>query len=212
MTDPLIFDTIQRFSNLAKEHLSAAIQHNRHIKAYRSLPKETPNGADYSQEWQVLQKHVKPWIWGAGTAFVIFANFRISKHFTSGNCFIRNKTIALVSSNVKKNNHNNRIHSAEKQLSYLQTLPLDLMSSILFGISAALFLTDLEKMKQDFANIPLVQGNSLVSDELCPSFLEEFSTVNPSLWYSKEALSNTTLQSIRTFCENCQKRKDMSHS
>jgi hypothetical protein len=69
-------------------------------------------------------------------------------------------------------------------------------------------LTVEEKVKQDIGTIPLVKGKSLISETLCDPFLKEYQKVDPTLWKSKEGRNSSSLQTIQTFCRNCQKRQD----
>jgi hypothetical protein len=76
------------------------------------------------------------------------------------------KTGAYLFENLQKK-------KPKQQASDALSIPIDiLLSSLLVGASTALFLTDEVKMqKNDLANIPLVKGRSLVSEELCSDFI-----------------------------------------
>jgi len=62
-------------------------------------------------------------------------------------------------------------------------------------------------MQNDLADIPLVKGRSLVSDELCTDFIKEYNNMPPQIWTSKNAAESTSMQAIKTFIENCNKRE-----
>lgn len=208
MSDPTIVDTIKRFYDVARNQLSKAIQEDRHRKAYYN--DSTSSGQDqthlaYSHELRILQSHFKPLIWGAGTTLVVFATFRLSKH-TGKLVQNTNSSSPYLRYQFEKLNRN---RTTREQLSDLPSLPLDLLLSFLVGTSTAIFLTDDEKVKQDVGNIPLVQGKSLFSETLCAPFLEEYQKIDPALWKSKEGRNSASLQTIRTFCMNCQKRNDV---
>lgn len=89
------------------------------------------------------------------------------------------------------------------------SIPADIFLSLIIGTSAALFLTDQTKRQKDFANAPLVEGRSFVSDELCPQFVQEFSKTPSHVWNSKEASENVSMRTIQMFVENCQKRQQL---
>jgi hypothetical protein len=93
------------------------------------------------------------------------------------------------------------------KLSDATSIPADIFLSMIVGVSSALFLSDEEKIKDDLAQMPLIQGRSLVSEELCTDFIKEYEKVLPQLWTSNEAKENTSMQAIRCFVTNCQKRQ-----
>lgn len=208
MPEPTVVDTIKRFYDVACNRLSKAIQEDRHKKAY--YKDSTSSEQDqihlaYSHELRILQSHFKPLIWGAGTSLVVFATFRLSKH--TGKLVQNTKSSSPHLRYQFENLNRNRTTGA--QLSDLSSVPLDLLLSFLVGTSTAIFLTDDEKVKQDIGNLPLVQGKSLLSETLCVPFLEEYQKIDPALWKSKEGRNSASLQTIRTFCMNCQKRNDV---
>lgn len=201
-----VTDTVKRFYNVAYKELSKAIQEDRHKKAYYS--NQDKEHLAYSHEFKILQSHFKPLMWGVGTTFVVFFTFRISK-YTGRLVQNHNYHNSSFSPFPYRFEHSNRSRSTKEQLSDLASVPLDLLLSLLIGTSTAIFLTDDEKVKQDIGNIPLVQGKSLFSDTLCKPFLEEYQNIDPALWDSREGRNSSSLQTIRTFCWNCQKRKEV---
>ena len=64
-------------------------------------------------------------------------------------------------------------------------------------------------MKDDLARMPLVQGRSLISEELCFDFIKEHDKIQPQVWTSKEAIESSSMQAIREFVHNCQKRESL---
>ena len=61
-------------------------------------------------------------------------------------------------------------------------------------------------MQNDLANIPLVKGRSLVSEELCSDFIREYYRLPKQLWSSENDAEIRSLNAIGDFVENCQKR------
>jgi hypothetical protein len=101
------------------------------------------------------------------------------------------------------------LRTSKQRVSDALSIPIDiLLSSLLVGASTALFLTDEVKMqKNDLANIPLVKGRSLVSEELCSDFIREYNRLPKQLWSSgKNDAENLSLNAIGNFVGNCQKR------
>lgn len=99
--------------------------------------------------------------------------------------------------------------SQKEKLSEASSIPVDIFLSLIVGASAALFLTDDVKMKDDLARMPLVQGRSLISEELCFDFIKEHDKIPAQVWTSKEAIESSSMQAIRTFVHNCQKRESL---
>jgi len=111
-------------------------------------------------------------------------------------------------------------------LSNLSTLPVDLAISLLVGISTSIFLTRTEDLLQDVSKAPLLQGKSVLREELCPPFTQEMKSINrgyhtytPSgndadekqkvsfqeLWKDENIGDFDTLKAIRDFVANCQR-------
>ena len=152
---------------------------------------------------QSLKPHYKPLIWGVGTAVALFATFRVSK--STGSLRKTPKGSYLFDKLQQSK-------SQTEKLSEASSIPVDIFLSLIVGVSAALFLTDDVKMKDDLARMPLVQGRSLISEELCFDFIKEHDKIQPQVWTSKEAIESSSMQAIRTFVHNCQKRESLIHS
>lgn len=61
-------------------------------------------------------------------------------------------------------------------------LCLDTFVSLSIGSYASLYLTDKQKMMNQFTEIPLVEGRSLLSEELCGDFTREFQKFDRQVW------------------------------
>lgn len=208
-----VTETVKRFYDVAYKELSKAIQEDRHKKAYYyNHQEDSKEHLDYSDELNILKSNFKPLIWGVGTAFVVFSTFRISKYTGKLVKTHPNDSSSPSSSSFffryRFENSSRYSRSTKEQLSDLASVPLDLLLSFFIGTSTAIFLTDEEKVMQDIGTIPLVKGKSLISETLCTPFLKEYQKVDPALWKSKEGRNSSSLQTIQTFCRNCQKRQD----
>ncbi|KAL3778642.1 hypothetical protein ACHAW5_007532 [Stephanodiscus triporus] len=61
-------------------------------------------------------------------------------------------------------------------------LSLDTFVSLSVGAYASLYFIDKDKMMKKFAEIPLVEGRSLLSEELCGDFAKEFKKFDRRTW------------------------------
>ena len=84
-------------------------------------------------------------------------------------------------------------------------LGLDLTVSVSLATYAASIFTDKKKIMKDMSQIPLVQGRSLVSDELCDDFIDVYRGIPKKVWKKYEGNSEP-LDAITAFVMNCMKR------
>jgi len=127
--------------------------------------------------------------------------------------------------NMNMGNHPSSYQNQKNALlSNLSTLPVDLAISLLVGISTSIFLTRPEDLLHDVSKAPLLQGKSVLREELCPSFTQEMDRINrgyhtytPSgkdavekqvvpfqdLWKDENIGDFATLKAIRDFVANC---------
>ncbi|KAL7534619.1 hypothetical protein ACHAWF_004889 [Thalassiosira exigua] len=61
-------------------------------------------------------------------------------------------------------------------------LTLDLFVSFSLGAYASLYFVDKNKMMKTFTDLPLVEGRSLLSEELCEDFAREFRKFDREIW------------------------------
>jgi len=95
-------------------------------------------------------------------------------------------------------------------------LSLDTFVSLSIGAYASLYFVNKDKMMDQFADIPLVEGRSLLSEELCLDFTQEFQKLDRQSWDKKHpSLSggqpNSTgrtdfRKTIQGFVVNCRRR------
>jgi len=81
---------------------------------------------------------------------------------------------------------------------------LDMFVSLSMAAYGAIIFSDKEDMIKEVAEIPLVEGRSLISDELCHDFYEQYRH------YPRQVFENTDdvlLKSISGFVRNCLKRQ-----
>eukprot|EP00980_Cylindrotheca_fusiformis_P013048 scaffold3267_cov140-Cylindrotheca_fusiformis.AAC.10 len=90
----------------------------------------------------------------------------------------------------------------------------DTVLSLMMAANISLYYTDMQKIKQELTDLPLVPGKSLVSDALCPDLTAEWQKVveeqNPAyrrlLAQNQDTPLGLYMNGIKHFCENCQRR------
>jgi hypothetical protein len=166
---------------------------------------------DYDSELKILKPHFKPVMWGIGTTMTLFFSFRVSRH--TGKIFIRKKGFSFERVHVAKPGTN--VQKKEKMKEDLLSIPMDILLSFIVGCSTALFLTDEKKLYRDIAKVPLVEGRSSFSDDLCTDFIRQYNQVPRDFWTSRvdEERSERVIDeygSLRMFQQvtlNCKKRQ-----
>eukprot|EP00554_Chaetoceros_debilis_P016710 CAMPEP_0194114804 /NCGR_PEP_ID=MMETSP0150-20130528/21520_1 /TAXON_ID=122233 /ORGANISM="Chaetoceros debilis, Strain MM31A-1" /LENGTH=277 /DNA_ID=CAMNT_0038805111 /DNA_START=166 /DNA_END=1000 /DNA_ORIENTATION=- len=73
-----------------------------------------------------------------------------------------------------------------------------------FGFTGWVACSDKNKILNEMAEIPLIQGKSDISDKLCGDFIAIHQDIRPQFW---NEYSDDTLTAIQTFVKNCEKRK-----
>ena len=97
-------------------------------------------------------------------------------------------------------------------------LLLDSFVSLSIGAYASMFFTDTNKMMQKFSTIPLVEGRSLLSEQLCGDFTQEFRNYDRQIWNSRhpsltggDVSRSEDIEGFRDliqgFVANCQRRE-----
>ncbi len=196
---------IQRFIDVTQNKLIEVTNEKRH-KVYSD--RETIE--DYKDELNILKSHTKPIMWGLGTAITLFASFRLSK-FT-GALRVKRRYgygVGYEFENLKKGSESARKSSndtTKQQMSNLASIPADLFLSTVVGLSATMFLTEVDKLQRDLASLPLIKGRSLIADELCEDFIKEYKAIPDEVLNTDEARRSDSLRNIKTFVDNCQAR------
>ena len=93
----------------------------------------------------------------------------------------------------------------------LMRLSLDTFVSLSIGAYTSLWFVDKDKMMRSFSDIPLVEGRSLLSEELCGDFTKEFKKLDPQIWDRRSSTVDhdekmNFRNTIQRFVVNCQRR------
>jgi len=96
-------------------------------------------------------------------------------------------------------------------------LLLDSFVSLSIGAYASIFFTDTTKMMEKFSTVPLVEGRSLLSEQLCGDFSQEFQKYDRQIWNSNHPsltggdVSGEDIDGFREliqgFVVNCKRRE-----
>jgi len=91
---------------------------------------------------------------------------------------------------------------------FLKTLKLglDLALSLVISAYGSLLFVDRKKLMDDMSKIPLVEGRSLVSDELCDEFVNVYRIIPKQTWDKYQGKSDA-LDAIGGFVKNCIRRE-----
>jgi hypothetical protein len=82
---------------------------------------------------------------------------------------------------------------------------LDLFVATSMGMYGSAIWTDKNKLMNDLANIPLVEGKSIISEELCDDFIDVYRHIPKRTWDKYNGRSEP-LDAISLFVQNCLKR------
>ncbi len=81
---------------------------------------------------------------------------------------------------------------------------LDSFVSLSMAAYGSIIFTDQNQMIQDLSEVPLIEGRSLISDELCSDFIQVYRQTPKHVF---EANNDIMMKSIRNFVLNCAKRQ-----
>ena len=83
---------------------------------------------------------------------------------------------------------------------------LDVFVSMSLGAWGSVLFTDSKKLMNDLSDIPLVEGRSLVSEELCTDFIDVYKAIPKKTWdiYDNKSVP---LDAISNFVKNCLRRQ-----
>jgi len=85
-------------------------------------------------------------------------------------------------------------------------LCLDLFVSTTVALYSSAVFTDKKKLVGDVADLPLVEGRSLLADELCGDFSREYRAIPQEVW-AKHRGETPILNAIEEFVINCKRRE-----
>lgn len=88
---------------------------------------------------------------------------------------------------------------------------LDVFVSGMMALYMSAVWTDKKKLLNEAAEIPLVEGRSLISDELCGNFMKHYATIPQDTWRKHRGTSDA-LTAIESFVVNCQRRQMLEQS
>lgn len=213
---------------------------------------------DYVAERNMIRPHLTPFVWGITCSAITFFSLRFGKWYQSRNL---SNTVLSKANNLPKevrtesmdaraihdlrtnipynystysrNNPFNKPEQSNSTLENLTTLPVDIALSMLIGISTSVFLTRPKMLLKDLSETPLLEGKSVVSEELCATFTEEMQRVNQKfhtyntnpnsngdvlaqtdkisfqeMWKDENLGEYESLRAIRNFVANCHKREN----
>lgn len=172
-------------------------------------------------EREKILTHLQPAAMGLFVTAFCFATFRLSgsrwwkqvreMYFYNSPVGASSTTTALSSSSLSNQHFLARqTENKQERIRELMQLPLDLMLSILLGSCTFLIQFDSDKLQEDVVQMPLLPGQSLVHECICPNVVEAV------LACSKQANSDDnsttvvgdeeTQKFFLKFAENCQTR------
>jgi len=83
---------------------------------------------------------------------------------------------------------------------------LDCFVSFSMATYGSMYFLDMKKITEVGSNIPLVEGRSMISDEMCNDFTDIYRSIHQKTWEKYEGKS-IPLDTISSFVKNCMKRK-----
>lgn len=83
---------------------------------------------------------------------------------------------------------------------------LDIFVSGMMALYMSAVWTDKKRLLNEAAEIPLVEGRSLISDELCTDFMKNYATIPQDTWRKHRGTSDA-LTAIEAFVVNCHRRQ-----
>lgn len=224
--------------------------------ASQNQESQSINSNDYNAERKMIKPHLTPMIWGSSVMFVTLFSMRLGRWYQGRHVVGRTLSNRASSSNQRTTNNAKSLQDArhtkqgqnynnnsdspfnprnelkKELMSSLNTLPVDMALSMLTGISTTVFLTRPHYLMKDFSNAPLLEGKSVLAEELCLPFRKEMDNVNgmfhtytpytnankdmpvqrqvvpySELWKDENLGEFDSLRSIRDFVVNCHERE-----
>jgi len=219
------------------------------LESNNILQSDHINSDDYAAERNMIQPHLTPLIWGSGCMVITFFSFRMGRWYQGSRYTSKtlgssvNKTSSRgATHNIKslqdalraqRNPNNPFDHSKEKAMASLSTLPVDAALSILCGISTTLFLMTPGILMKDLSNSPLLEGRSVLVEELCLPLREEMENMKQAsyitydtnasndvsernvlpyseIWKDENLQDFYSLRALRDFVTNCREREEIA--
>ena len=171
---------------------------------FGSNDEQAVDAKDYMAERNMIQPHLTPFVWGITCSAITLLSLRVGKWYQNrklGN--LLTKANNAVKESVTKPKSASRMEDLRHRTSKdyvtysqmnpfqkptqghlsqtvdsLMSLPVDMALSMLIGISTSIYLTQPQILMRDFSHAPLLQGKSVLSEELCVPFTEEMERIN----------------------------------
>ena len=238
--------TLDRFAKIFMERMGEAMSSGKLIQAWGRGEGDDGDGA-YSLERDMVKPHITPIVWGSSCVLLTLFSMRCGRWYqqqqlrslwkrsgtmknadaaatASMSTTIRQRHPSLLEDvrqsgiNSRHPNFNNSgINSRSGGID--MTVPVDISLSLLFGISTTIFLTDKHRLLHDFAHAPLLEGRSVLAEELCLPFQKEMmanittvgdddaAKASDDLWHDENLGEFDSLRAIRDFVTHCHLRE-----
>ena len=96
-----------------------------------------------------------------------------------------------------------------KQMAARRGVMFDVSLSLFIGAITTRKMTDLARILEGLSRVPLVQGRSVLSEELCGDFIRAYDvTKTRGFDWSNENHNSNTLTNIERFVKNCHARQN----
>jgi len=92
---------------------------------------------------------------------------------------------------------------------YTLGLLIDVNLSLWTGVSVTSYMINAKELLGQFEKMPLIEGRSVLSEELCPDFTAVYKDIRDKHKYdwNNPKRSNDAINTIQNFVKNCEKRK-----
>jgi hypothetical protein len=175
---------------------------------------DSPDERFYRQEKQIIMEVADPIYTGLLVTGFLFVTFRVSGSTWYRTKFLKEATAQVSSEPAGQvvpqwKNYLQREAEATKEKvgsEFFRNMPVDILLSLMCGVSATVWLFDPKKLHLNLARAPLLPGRSVVYTTVCPEMIAAHSVIDPRVFvdYSED----TTLRTFQSVVRNCQARSD----
>ncbi|KAL3760653.1 hypothetical protein ACHAWU_002163 [Discostella pseudostelligera] len=241
--------TLDRFAKIFMERMGKAMSSGKLTQAWGRGEGADDDGA-YALERDMVKPHITPIVWGSSCVLLTLFSMRCGRWYqqqqlrslwkrstgTMNNADATNSAtmsttmrqrhpslledVRQSGMNSRNPNFNNSSSGSSSGGGIDMTVPVDISLSLLFGISTTIFLLDKHRLLHDFAHAPLLEGRSVLTEELCVPFQKEvmanITTVvddkdatkaSDDLWHDENLGEFDSLRAIRDFVVHCHMRE-----
>lgn len=184
-------ETVKLFMDIFRAKFNSAANEGRLQKAYGD-----GTAHEFDAEKKLIRELNAPGVkWGIGAAVMSFLALRRAPVYLAQR-YYRSKT-----------SFGSFMPPRPGIFRYSLGLTFDLFLSMWMGASVTMFLTDKEKMQKGLAKMPLLQGRSIIAEELCSDYIRAYQMAE-SKGFDWKAPHNEypSIDAITTFVLNCKKR------